>query len=145
LIFVETKNESLFISVLRQKNREKKERKNKKRMKYCLVTVGTTEFRDLIKEIENQKFLNLLINQGFEKIFVQYGTGKPPKIDEKCGIELYAFDYMHGDEWKVLTKNAELIVSHAGAGSCLEALENKRKLLGKLKPPILARLVTFLI
>ena len=132
-------------------------------MKYCLVTVGTTEFRDLIKEIENQKFLNLLINKGFEKIFVQYGTGKvrsstvrdnhilwlvqPPTTDEKCGIEVYAFDYMHGDEWKVLTKNAELIVSHAGAGSCLEALENKRKLLGKNNTPIIMRgwLHSFLI
>lgn len=28
-----------------------------------------------------------------------------------------------------MTRNADLIVSHAGAGSCLEALENKRKLL----------------
>ena len=44
-------------------------------MKYCLVTVGTTEFRDLIKNIQNQKFINLLINLGIEKLYVQYGTG----------------------------------------------------------------------
>ena len=44
-------------------------------MAYCLVTVGTTEFRDLIKSIQHQKFINLLINAGIEKLCVQYGTG----------------------------------------------------------------------
>lgn len=44
-------------------------------------------------------------------------------------LEVEAFNYKHGTVWKTLYKNADLIVSHAGAGSCLEALENKRKLL----------------
>jgi len=98
-------------------------------MKYCLVTVGTTEFRDLIKNIQNQKFINLLINLGIEKLYVQYGTGTPPNIDDDCGLELDFFPYRHGPEWKKLTQAAELTVSHAGAGSCLEALEHGRKLL----------------
>lgn len=34
-------------------------------------------------------------------------------------------------EWKELTQKAEVTVSHAGAGSCLEALEHRRRLLGK--------------
>lgn len=44
-------------------------------MKYCLVTVGTTEFRELIRNVQHAKFLNLLINQGIEKLCVQYGAG----------------------------------------------------------------------
>ena len=48
-------------------------------MAYCLVTVGTTEFRDLIKSIQHQKFINLLINAGIEKLCVQYGTGTVSK------------------------------------------------------------------
>ena len=98
--------------------------------KFCLVTVGTTEFRELISAIANPKFINLLINAGCERLVVQYGTGEAPTIDEKCGLELDFFPYRHGPEWKELTKTAHITVSHAGAGSCLEALENRRKLLG---------------
>lgn len=45
-------------------------------MGFCLVTVGTTEFRDLISEIKNQKFLNMLINNKIDKLVVQYGSGE---------------------------------------------------------------------
>ena len=45
-------------------------------MGFCLVTVGTTEFRDLISELKNQKFLNLLINNKIDKLVVQYGSGE---------------------------------------------------------------------
>lgn len=98
-------------------------------MGFCLVTVGTTEFRDLITGLRNQKFLNLLINSQIDKLVVQYGSGEPPEIDSSCGVEIETFTYKHGDEWKKLTRTADLIVSHAGAGSCLEALEYGRRLL----------------
>jgi len=98
-------------------------------MKYCLVTVGTTEFRELIHNIQHAKFLNLLINQGIEKLCVQYGTGAPPDIAPDCGLELDFFPYRYGVEWRELTQKAEVTVSHAGAGSCLEALEHRRRLL----------------
>jgi len=43
-------------------------------MKYVLVTVGTTQFVDLVKAIENIEVHKILKNQGFERIFVQFGS-----------------------------------------------------------------------
>ena len=36
-----------------------------------------------------------------------------------------------GKEWRDLYSGAELVISHAGAGSCLEALENNTRLLDR--------------
>jgi len=44
-------------------------------MRYVLVTVGTTQFVDLVSELENVEILKLLKEQNFEKLFVQYGSG----------------------------------------------------------------------
>ena len=40
------------------------------------VTVGTTEFRDLITAIEDTGFVKLLSAEGINKMYVQYGTGQ---------------------------------------------------------------------
>ena len=44
-------------------------------MGYVLVTVGTTKFVELVKELENEKILNLLKSKKYEKLYVQYGSG----------------------------------------------------------------------
>ena len=36
--------------------------------KQILITVGTTKFENLIKAIDNEKFYELIINNGFTKI-----------------------------------------------------------------------------
>jgi len=70
----------------------------------------------------------LLAQLGYEKVYIQHGAGPAPKI-QNVPIEVASFDYMRGNPWKTLYENADLIISHAGAGSCLEALENRRRLL----------------
>lgn len=97
-------------------------------MKYILVTVGTTEFVDLVRAFESESILQLLKEQNYDKMFVQFGSGNPPNLTSSL-IATESFNYKYGTPWKTLYKNADLIVSHAGAGSCLEALENSRRLL----------------
>ena len=41
-----------------------------------LITVGTTKFENLIKAIDDEKFYELLINNGFTKIIIQKGYGE---------------------------------------------------------------------
>jgi hypothetical protein len=42
-------------------------------LSYCLVTVGTTQFNELIQAIDNAKFCDLLKQKGFTGLHVQYG------------------------------------------------------------------------
>lgn len=44
-------------------------------MKYILVTVGTTEFVDLVRAFESESILQLLKEQNYDKMFVQFGSG----------------------------------------------------------------------
>ena len=39
--------------------------------KQILITVGTTKFENLIKAIDNEKFYEMIINNGFTKIIKQ--------------------------------------------------------------------------
>jgi len=64
-------------------------------MGYVLVTVGTTKFVELVKELENEKILNLLKSQKYEKLYVQYGSGTPPDLSPNV-IATECFDYKKG-------------------------------------------------
>jgi UDP-N-acetylglucosamine transferase subunit ALG13 len=44
-------------------------------MKYVLVTVGTTQFVQLVKVFENDAVINQLHQLGYEKLVVQFGSG----------------------------------------------------------------------
>ena len=63
--------------------------------------------------------------KNYENLIFYLQAPKIPNVP----IEVASFDYMRGNPWKTLYENADLIISHAGAGSCLEALENRRRLL----------------
>lgn len=115
--------------------------------KRCVfVTVGTTLFDSLISVICTPSFIHKLISHGYDKIIIQYGKGSiPPSspflhgtTDPTCtgggqcreGIckdnltgkslsyEIYNFkNSLHDD-----MEQADLILSHAGAGSIMEGL-----------------------
>lgn len=96
--------------------------------KKCFITVGTTRFDLLCEYIMKPSILKALKNIGCKEITIQIGNSAiKPRIFEYDGVKynLYRFkDSIHGD-----MKDADLIISHAGAGSCLEALEINKPLL----------------
>ena len=95
-----------------------------------LITVGTTKFENLIKAIDDEKFYELLINNGFTKIIIQKGYGEYiPKNYKKYEnrIKIQISEILNNFE--NIIKSSELIISHGGAGIILESLKNKRKII----------------
>ncbi|MCD6434166.1 MAG: beta-1,4-galactosyltransferase [Candidatus Diapherotrites archaeon] len=92
----------------------------KKKLK-VFVTLGThpQQFNRLINEIEK------LAEKNIANFFVQYGNSKKPKQRKN----LNAKKFLLGQEYENAFKRADVIVSHAGAGSIIAALEFKKPLI----------------
>ncbi|KAJ1668278.1 N-acetylglucosaminyldiphosphodolichol N-acetylglucosaminyltransferase catalytic subunit alg13 [Coemansia sp. RSA 1813] len=96
------------------------------------VTVGSTGFDDLISAINTRRFMQSLRSRGLRSLVVQYGTseqffGLPNASSAEIGISVTAFDYASGTQKFV--DRADLVISHAGAGSILDALHSHRPLI----------------
>ncbi|XP_065217155.1 UDP-N-acetylglucosamine transferase subunit ALG13 homolog [Planococcus citri] len=95
--------------------------------KNVFVTVGTTEFQNLIDTVTSPDILQILKRKGCKNLKIQYGSGdcSPSIDDDVIFIECYGYkDSLHDD-----MSEADLIISHAGAGTCLEALELRKPLI----------------
>lgn len=83
-----------------------------------LVTVGSTKFDALIKEILSDPMIKLFKAAGFPEWRVQYGASPLPAIKADSDIQL--FDYKESlqedIEW------ADLVIGHAGSGTVLDVL-----------------------
>lgn len=96
------------------------------------VTVGTTDFDELITTIDTQGFVEYLQSIKCRSLIVQYGRGlvepcRLKNICEKIGIfcEIYRFK----PTLDLDMQQADLIISHCGAGSILEAVKYKKSLI----------------
>ncbi|XP_028272109.1 UDP-N-acetylglucosamine transferase subunit ALG13 homolog [Parambassis ranga] len=97
-------------------------------MKTVFVTVGTTSFDELIETITSYEAARALKARGYERLVLQVGRGLLLPAADSCpqvGLEVFRFKDSIADE----IKQADLIISHAGAGSCLEALGAGKPLL----------------
>ena len=91
---------------------------------YVLVTVGSTVHDDLLQAIDCAEFLEAVQGLGFRKVRVQHGAtvhqlrhlrpGPVGGVDVRC----FAYD----PDVPRMIAEAGLVVSHAGAGSILDAL-----------------------
>ena len=99
-----------------------------KRGRNVFITVGTTEFDDLTRELDScsSEFVNVLIDvYDCRSLTLQMGRGvyEPVCLPEHCstmGISYSCFRFKSSLEEDM--KLADLIISHCGAGSILEAL-----------------------
>ncbi|XP_062577630.1 UDP-N-acetylglucosamine transferase subunit ALG13 homolog isoform X2 [Saccostrea cucullata] len=91
------------------------------------ITVGTTEFEKLTNAVCSSTVLSTLLNLGYRKVTVQIGRGKEPTIDRVPGIEVEIFKLKPNITEDI--NQADLVISHAGAGSCLETLAANKPLL----------------
>lgn len=97
-------------------------------MKTVFVTVGTTSFDELIETIIRSEAVEALKSRGYEKLILQVGRGTILPSPDNCPqITLETFRFK--DSIAEDISGAHLIISHAGAGSCLEALGAGKPLL----------------
>lgn len=86
------------------------------------VTVGTTQFEALINAVVKKETLEALRHRGYTKLTLQIGHGKfTPPVGQHQGVALSHFRLKPSIAENFAS--ADLVISHAGAGSCFEALE----------------------
>jgi beta-1,4-N-acetylglucosaminyltransferase len=99
-------------------------------MELVFATVGTTQFDALIHALMVPSTLEALEQLGCRRLRVQYGRGAAPmppaSASARHGIEIEAYSFKPAlgadmDE-------AGLVISHAGSGSILEALDRRKPL-----------------
>ncbi|KAH8382601.1 hypothetical protein KR009_004287 [Drosophila setifemur] len=94
------------------------------------VTVGTTKFDALVTAISSESSLKALQTRNCRKLIIQHGNSQPltegelQLISEIYGIQIeqYKFRPNIGD-----IKAADLIIGHAGAGTCMDILNNSKQ------------------
>ena len=91
------------------------------------VTVGTTLFDKLIFAVSSPEFLKWIAEKGYTRLIIQYGKGSEPQLPKDPPIqtiECYRFRPTLDQDMK----NADLIISHAGAGTVMEATKLQKRL-----------------
>ncbi|XP_038172150.1 UDP-N-acetylglucosamine transferase subunit ALG13 homolog isoform X1 [Arvicola amphibius] len=96
-------------------------------MKRAFVTVGTTSFDDLVARVAAPDSVEILKSLGYNQLVLQIGRGTV--VPEPFSTESFTLDvYRYKDSLKEDLQQADLVISHAGAGSCLESLEKGKPL-----------------
>lgn len=96
--------------------------------KNIFVTVGTTEFDTLIEKLREPQVCEIIKNHlGCEKIKIQSGCGKKIDRDSFENIRIEVFDMKKSIENDI--ESADLIISHAGAGTCIDVLSKNKPLI----------------
>jgi beta-1,4-N-acetylglucosaminyltransferase len=94
--------------------------------KLAFVTVGTTKFDDLIRALDTDACLEALAARGFSRVLMQIGHGEYTPRASAAGLSIEW--YRHNPQYKQDVARADLIISHAGAGSIMDALSVGKKL-----------------
>ncbi|XP_040428721.1 putative bifunctional UDP-N-acetylglucosamine transferase and deubiquitinase ALG13 [Cygnus olor] len=97
-------------------------------MKSVFVTVGTTSFDELIAAVSSPPAVRALRSRGCEQLVLQIGRGAlepAPRRAPAFALDVFRFKESLAED----LRRADLVISHAGAGSCLETLEEGKPLL----------------
>ncbi|VIO97812.1 glycosyltransferase 28 domain containing 1, putative [Brugia malayi] len=92
-----------------------------------LRPIGSTEFDALIRVVVERKFLESLKEIGITDLLIQMGKGKIElEKGNHYGININYYRYK--DDILQDIAEADLVIGHAGAGTCLEVLRYKKPL-----------------
>lgn len=97
-------------------------------MATVFVTVGTTKFDALIHKLDCSEFIHYLEKSNVKHLIVQIGNGSYYPVFERIGdikVEVYRFS----NEYKKDIEKASLVISHAGAGTIMDVLKLKKRLI----------------
>ena len=94
------------------------------------LTVGTTSFDALVEAVDFIKFLKAVKAKGIQEIRLQIGRGTVfPNVILANDLDIKVVVYRYKTTYLTDVQEASLIISHAGAGSIMDALEAKKKLI----------------
>lgn len=95
------------------------------------VTVGSTRFDRLVNYILSDEFINILLELRFKRLIVQSGQSAYDKkrvdVMNNCPLDVTIYDYKSSIVDDI--KAADVVIGHAGAGTCLEVLRLRKKLI----------------
>ncbi|PIK46742.1 hypothetical protein BSL78_16406 [Apostichopus japonicus] len=96
--------------------------------KTVFVTVGTTSFDTLVEVVSSESLCDKLQELGYTTVTIQIGRGKfEPNPINRSNFELSYFRYKDSISQDI--NSADLVISHAGAGSVLETMEAKKPMI----------------
>lgn len=107
------------------------------------VTVGTTQFDKLVTAATSSQALQWMEDQGYTQLIIQYGRGVQPKIEQQhrhhtsddkpsatsptsSSLHIRTYDFLPSLQNDM--EQADLVLSHAGAGTVMESLRMRKKL-----------------
>ena len=100
---------------------------SQKEGKNIFVTVGTTKFDQLVNAVTSKIALEWMECNGFSSLTIQHGRGAKPEIlTHSSSIKIQSYDFR--PSLKEDMEHADLILSHAGAGTVMECLRMNKKL-----------------
>lgn len=93
------------------------------------MTVGSTSFDPLIFAILDPEVLKSLQQSGYSQLTVQHGKLSKglPDLDSHTQLNITTFDYSANITAEI--DQADLVISHAGAGTVLEVLRLNKLLI----------------
>jgi beta-1,4-N-acetylglucosaminyltransferase len=102
-----------------------------------MVTVGTTQFDDLVRCVTEDQALQSIASFGYNRLLIQYGKGKAPNLhtENRYGIQIDCYDFKASLEEDML--QADLILSHAGAGTLMECCNLHRRLVAVINSKLM--------
>ncbi|KAI6109582.1 glycosyl transferase [Pisolithus sp. B1] len=109
------------------------------------VTVGSTRFDALAQAAVSERVLDALHKKGYKRIVIQRGNsdfrreagsnGEDLVVFEKNGLEVETWKFKSSVQSEV--ERADLVVSHAGAGTILDALRQGKRMIVVPNPTLL--------
>ncbi|KAM3717935.1 UDP-N-acetylglucosamine transferase [Dirofilaria immitis] len=102
-----------------------RERLKQEKRDSWLRPIGSTEFDALIYAVTEKKCLESLKRIGITDLLIQMGKGKV-KLEKGDHNGINIDYYRYKDDILQDIIDADLIIGHAGAGTCLEVLQNKK-------------------
>jgi beta-1,4-N-acetylglucosaminyltransferase len=98
----------------------------RKTFETVFVTVGTTKFDALVRELGSQAVLQRLTAFGCRRLIVQTGASTL-LMDSRGTLAVTTYEYKDSIEADI--RAADLVIGHAGAGTILEVLRHQKPLI----------------
>mmetsp|Transcript_4260 Transcript_4260/g.11016 ORF Transcript_4260/g.11016 Transcript_4260/m.11016 type:complete len:192 (+) Transcript_4260:283-858(+) len=125
------------------------QRRTRSSGKLAFLTVGTTKFDKLVKAIDDKLVLKTLVESGYTRLTLQIGHGDylprciVPGDGEVEAVHCMGQKRIRVDYFRLspsladIMAEADLVISHAGAGSIFEALNAGKKVVAVPNPDLM--------